>query len=83
MVGEMNGGPTLIKTPFNTLGSVMDAELELDEEELLVETLRTFIVATSSETIMIEVKSFLTILKTLVWFTRLGDVSIDHLILNR
>ena len=48
MVGEMNGGPTLIKTPFNTLGSVMDAELELDEEELLVETLRTFIVATSS-----------------------------------
>ena len=83
MVGRMKGVPTLIKTPFNTLGSVIDVELELDEEELLVETLRTFIVATSSETIMIEVKSFLTILKTLVWFTRLGDVSIDLLILRR
>ena len=57
----MKGVTTLIKTPFNTLGSVIDAELELDEEELLVETLRTFIVATSSETIMIEVKSFWTI----------------------
>ena len=79
----MKGIPSCRKCPFNTFGSVIDAELELDEEELLVETLRTFIVATSSETIMIEVKSFLAILETLVWFTRLGDVSIDLLILRR
>ena len=58
----MKGIPSCRKCPFNTFGSVIDAELELDEEELLVETLRTFIVATSSETIMIEVKSFWTIL---------------------
>ena len=32
-----------------TLGIVTDVELELDDEELLFETLRTFIVATSSE----------------------------------
>ena len=65
MVGRMKGVPTLIKTPFNTLGSVIDAELELDEEELLVETLRTFMVATSSETCTIEIKSFWTTLKRL------------------
>ena len=34
-----------------TLGIVTDVELELDDEELLFETLRTFIVATSSEKI--------------------------------
>ena len=66
---------------FDTLGLVTDVELE--DEELLVETLRTFIVATSSETFMIEVKSFLTIFKTLIWFTRLGDVSIHPFIIRR
>ena len=62
----MKGIQTYRKMPFNTLGTVIDAELEEDEEEeLLVETLRTFMVATSSETCTIEIKSFWTTIKRL------------------
>lgn len=46
---------------FGTLGLVTDVELELDDEELLVETLRTFMVATSSvKNPMNSVLSFIT-----------------------